>query len=82
MFLQYKSFENSVGKGEIAVNKQFLFFPQHFLPFRRTFHHFHQIQNCLLQTLSIWTILKFCRLEKVTHSHTTTPFDAPGKQAF
>ena len=26
--LQYKSFKNSMGKGEIAYNKQFLFFPQ------------------------------------------------------
>ena len=25
--LQYKSFENSVGKGEIARNEQFLLFP-------------------------------------------------------
>ena len=26
--LQYKSFENTVGKGEIARNEQFLLFPQ------------------------------------------------------
>ena len=38
--LQYKSFENTEGKGEIAPNKQFLFFPtvfstrlENFLPF-------------------------------------------------
>ena len=30
--LQYKSFENTVGKGEIARNEQFLLFPQCFLP--------------------------------------------------
>ena len=30
--LQYKSFENTVGKGEIACNEQFLLFPQHVLP--------------------------------------------------
>ena len=29
---QYKSFENTVGKGEIARNEQFLLFPQCFLP--------------------------------------------------
>ena len=29
-FLQYKSFENSVGKGENARNEQFLLFPQCF----------------------------------------------------
>ena len=31
-WLQYKSFENTVGIGEIACNKQFLLFPQYFLP--------------------------------------------------
>ena len=41
--LQYKSFENTVGKGEIARNEQFLLFPQCFLPISRTFYHFHQI---------------------------------------
>ena len=30
--LQYKFFENTVGKGEIARNEKFLFFPQRFLP--------------------------------------------------
>ena len=32
MCLQYKSSENTEGKGEIARNKQFLVFPQYFLP--------------------------------------------------
>ena len=32
VFLQYKSFENTVGNREIARNKQFLLFPQCFLP--------------------------------------------------
>ena len=36
-------FENSLGKGEIVGNKQFLLFPQRFLPFCTIFHHFHQI---------------------------------------
>ena len=40
--LQYMSFKNTVEKGEIARNEQFLLFPQCFLPFRRTFFHFHQ----------------------------------------
>ena len=40
--LQCKSFENTVGKGEIAQNKQFLLFPQCFLPVRRAFCHFQQ----------------------------------------
>ena len=30
--LQYKTFENTVGKGEIAHDEQFLLFPQCFLP--------------------------------------------------
>ena len=41
--LQYMSFENTVGKGEIARNEQFLLFPQCFLPIRRTICQFHQI---------------------------------------
>ena len=32
MCLQYKSLENTVGKGEIARNEQLLLFPQCFLP--------------------------------------------------
>ena len=39
--LQYESFQNTVGKGEIAQNKQFLHFPQCLQHFSRTFHHFH-----------------------------------------
>ena len=54
-----KPFENTVGKGEIARNKQFLLFPQCFLPILITFCHFHQVQNCRLQTLSVWKSLKF-----------------------
>ena len=41
--LQYKSFENTVGKGEIARNEQFLPFPQRFLPIQRTSYHFRRI---------------------------------------
>ena len=52
------SFENTVGKGEIACNEQFLLFPQYFLLSWRTFCHFDQIQNCRLQTLSVWKRLK------------------------
>ena len=36
-------FENTVGKGEIACNEQFLFFLQCFLPVWRTFWHLHRI---------------------------------------
>ena len=59
MCLHYKSFENIMGKGEIARNEQFLLFPQCFLPVWSTFYRFLQILNCLLQSLSIWNSLKF-----------------------
>ena len=36
-FLQYKSFENTMRKGEIAHNEQFLLFPQCFLPIQKNF---------------------------------------------
>ena len=38
-----KSFENTVGKGEIACNRQFLLFSHCFLHVWRTFCYFHQI---------------------------------------
>ena len=38
-----QAFENNVGKGEIARNKQFLLFPQCFLSIWITFFHFCQI---------------------------------------
>ena len=91
-----------------------------FLPFQRTFCHFHQIKNFCLQSFLVWKSLYFVAWERVnmcliylhvslshdsinplpdnkildwsklkafadnklTHSHTMTPFDAPGKQAF
>ena len=59
MCLQYKSFEDTVEKGEIARYEQFLLFPQCFLPFWRLCCHFHRILNCRLQTLSVWMSLKF-----------------------
>ena len=36
-------FENTVGKGEIAHNEQFLLFPQRLLTIWKTFCHFHQV---------------------------------------
>ena len=59
------SLENSVGKGEIALKKQFLLFPQHFLTFQKTFHHFHQLKKCCLQTLPTWENLKVVIWERV-----------------
>ena len=37
----YKSFENTVGKEEIAHNEQFLLFPQRFPPHWRALCHFY-----------------------------------------
>ena len=48
--LQGKSFENTVGKGRIARNEQFLLFPHCFLPFRMSFCVFRLLQNYRLQT--------------------------------
>ena len=39
-----KPFENTVGKGEIARNEQFLLFPQCFLPIWITFCHFVKLE--------------------------------------
>ena len=49
----YKSLENTVGKGEIAHNEQFLLFPHCFLTFWKTFRYGYQVSNFHLQTLSI-----------------------------
>ena len=54
-----------MGKGQIARNEQFLNFLQYSLPCSRTFSHFHQIQNCHLQTLSGWKVLEFVVWEMV-----------------
>ena len=59
LFFDFKPFENTVGKGEIARNEQFPLFPQCFLPVWITFLHFYQIWNHRLQTLSVWKSLKF-----------------------
>ena len=58
-------FENTVGKGEIARNEQFILFLQCFLPIGRTFCHFHPISNCRLQTVSVWQGPKFVVWERV-----------------
>ena len=46
-------------KGETAYHEQFLLFPQCFLPFSRTFGHFHRTSDCCSQTLSVRKNLKF-----------------------
>ena len=62
--LQYKSFENTVGKEEIARNEQFLLFPQCFLPIWRTFCEFHQILKLSSANYVSLEESKICRLGK------------------
>ena len=45
-------------KEKPLVTSNFSFFLNVFLPIWRTFRHFHQTQNCRLQTLSVWKSLK------------------------
>ena len=54
-----------MGKGEIARNEQFLLFSPCFQPLWKSFCHFHQIQNCHLQTPLIWKSLNFVLWERV-----------------
>ena len=104
---RYIDVENIVRKGEIACIKQYLFFPQCFLPYMVLVFYFKHTLKCCLQFISTWTSLTFCCLVMgqvtfidssnyfffqiklfyrtallITHSHTMTPFDASGKQAF
>ena len=40
--------EKHLGKGEIACDKQFLLFPQCFLPFQKIIFQFHHILKCVV----------------------------------
>ena len=51
-------------KEKLLVSRNFSFSCSVFLSFWRTFCQLHQIQNCRLQTLSIWTSLKFVVSER------------------
>ena len=61
----HTSLLETVGKREIACNKQFLLFPQCLLPAQKTFCHFYKIWNCHGQNLSVWKRLKFVVWERV-----------------
>ena len=63
-----KKKKNTVGKGEIARNEQFLLFPLCYLPVLRTFCHFHQVWNCRLHALWVSMSLKFVVREKANTS--------------
>ena len=59
------SFGNTVVKGDIALNEQYLLFPQCFLPFWEILCHCYKIGNFRLQTLSVWNRLKFVVWKRV-----------------
>ena len=60
-------FENTMEKGDLAPNKQFLLSPQRFQHIWRSLNQFHQIKNSRLQTFSVWKHLKFVVWESVKH---------------
>ena len=62
--LQYKSFENTVRKGEIARNEQFLLFPQYLLSIWRTFMPFSPNLKSSSANSFRSKESKICRLEK------------------
>ena len=70
--LKSSLYKKTAGKGEIALNEQFLLFPQCFLPFWRTFHYFHEIQNCRLQGLWVLRRLKFVVWERIKEKQVST----------
>ena len=51
-------------KKKLLIRKQFFLFPQCFLPLWGTLHHFCQIHNCRMQTLSVWKSLKYVKRVK------------------
>ena len=54
--------ENIVRKGEIACYKQLFLFSQCFLRYMALICYFKYTLKCHLQSVSVWTSLKFCGL--------------------
>ena len=52
-------------KKKLLVTSNFSFSDSVLCPFEKLFFHFHHIQNCRLQTLSVWKSLKFVVWERV-----------------
>ena len=61
-YLQYEFSENTVGKGEIACNEQFLPFPQCFLPFRKNLPPFSSTSKLSSANSFSLEVCKICRL--------------------
>ena len=58
MCLQYKSFENTMEKGEIACNEQFLLFPQ------CVFYQFEELSSILIKfEIVVCNLFQFGRVE-------------------
>ena len=70
--MQYKSFQNTVGKGEIARNEQFLLFPQCFFPLLENylpFSFFIKLRIVVCKLCQFGS-LKFVVWERVKMSNT------------
>ena len=65
MCLQYKSFENIVGKGEIAHIQQFLLFTWCFLPAWRNFTIFIKFKIVVCKLVQFGSVLKVLFGERV-----------------
>ena len=70
---------NIVRKEEIACNKQFPLFSQYFLPYM--VHIFHYKKMSAIRFYLDQSKILSSAGNGLTHSHTMTPFDTPGKQA-
>ena len=81
--------KNIVGKGENALFKLFLLFPQCFqklsivnvLSCQNEYLWSKGLTHYQMTNILDWSKLKQNAEDILTHSHTMTPFDAPGKQA-
>ena len=80
MCLQYKSFENTVGKGEIACNEQFLLFPVFSLFFKELSFIFTKFE--IVVSLSVGKNLKFVVWERVNSLPNDKILDATKLKAF
>ena len=76
MCLQYESFENTVGKGKIACNEQFLRFQQCFLPLWRTFHYFIEFEIVVCKLFQFGRAKNLSFGKELTHYHTIPQFEA------
>ena len=79
---QKTALKNIVVTGEVARNEQFLLFPQFFQLSQITVSPFVHIFYISLFDIESEEPKIGLSGKRLTHSHTMTPFDTPGKQAF